>query len=191
MIHEVARPGVDGETSEPRRHRPASHTRRMRARASFADAHGSAESGAGGARLTRCAPSHELVGLAQRGPRPRGRRAGPGRPCEGPDAHVMPPAPVRRRSILCRVRRTSRAPSVGSAALQTGRRTHATSAQGPPRLDGHSHRRGLGLRARDGLAEFDPDHPDQVGVSRGTVWEIHSVTKLEKWNGRAWTVLGE
>jgi hypothetical protein len=42
-----------------------------------------------------------------------------------------------------------------------------------------------------GWLMFDPDHPDQVGVSRRTVWEIHPVTKLEKWNGSGWTVLGE
>ena len=53
MIHEVARPGVAGETSEPRRLRPASHTIRMCARASLIDAHGSAESGAGGAVAAR------------------------------------------------------------------------------------------------------------------------------------------
>jgi hypothetical protein len=42
-----------------------------------------------------------------------------------------------------------------------------------------------------GWLMYDPDHPDQVGTSRGTVWEIHPVTKLEKWNGSGWTVLGE
>jgi hypothetical protein len=35
-----------------------------------------------------------------------------------------------------------------------------------------------------GWLMWDPDHPDQVGKTRGTTWEIHPVTRIEvKRNG--------
>ncbi len=30
-----------------------------------------------------------------------------------------------------------------------------------------------------GWLMWDPDHPDQVGKTRGTTWEIHPVTRIE------------
>lgn len=40
-----------------------------------------------------------------------------------------------------------------------------------------------------GWLMLDPEHPDQVGKSRGTIWEIHPIMKIEvKRNGR-WKVL--
>lgn len=40
-----------------------------------------------------------------------------------------------------------------------------------------------------GWLMYDPDHPDQVGKTRATVWEIHPVTKLEVWERGAWNNL--
>lgn len=44
-----------------------------------------------------------------------------------------------------------------------------------------------GTRVRiSGWLMLDPDHPDQVGNTRGTTWEIHPVTKIEFSGGGAW-----
>jgi hypothetical protein len=40
-----------------------------------------------------------------------------------------------------------------------------------------------------GWLMYDPEHPDQVGKSRATVWEIHPITKLEVWEHGAWNNL--
>jgi len=37
-----------------------------------------------------------------------------------------------------------------------------------------------GQRVRiSGWLLFDPDHPSDVGSSRGTIWEVHPVMKME------------
>jgi hypothetical protein len=33
---------------------------------------------------------------------------------------------------------------------------------------------------------FDPEHPPQLGKTRGTLWEIHPVTKIEVFKGGRW-----
>ena len=33
---------------------------------------------------------------------------------------------------------------------------------------------------------LDPEHPDQVGKTRGTIWEVHPVTKIEVSDGSRW-----
>jgi hypothetical protein len=38
-----------------------------------------------------------------------------------------------------------------------------------------------------GWLMWDPDHPDQVGKTRGTTWEIHPVTRIEVFRGGFWT----
>jgi hypothetical protein len=40
-----------------------------------------------------------------------------------------------------------------------------------------------------GWLMYDPQHPDQVGKSRATVWEIHPITKLEVWERGVWNNL--
>jgi uncharacterized protein YgiM (DUF1202 family) len=37
-----------------------------------------------------------------------------------------------------------------------------------------------------GWLMWDPDHPDQVGKTRGTTWEIHPVTRIEVLHGGIW-----
>lgn len=37
-----------------------------------------------------------------------------------------------------------------------------------------------------GWLMWDPDHPDQVGKTRATTWEIHPVTRIEVERNRAW-----
>jgi hypothetical protein len=37
-----------------------------------------------------------------------------------------------------------------------------------------------------GWTFFDPEHPDQIGKTRGTIWEIHPVMKIEAWIDNAW-----
>jgi uncharacterized protein YgiM (DUF1202 family) len=41
-----------------------------------------------------------------------------------------------------------------------------------------------------GWLMWDPDHPDQVGKTRGTTWEIHPVTRIEVFRNGAWTDIG-
>lgn len=36
---------------------------------------------------------------------------------------------------------------------------------------------------------LDPEHPDQVGKTRATLWEIHPVLKIEVWSGNRWQEL--
>ncbi len=36
---------------------------------------------------------------------------------------------------------------------------------------------------------YNPEHPEQLGKTRGTLWEIHPVTKVEIWNGETWREL--
>jgi hypothetical protein len=37
-----------------------------------------------------------------------------------------------------------------------------------------------------GWAMYDPEHPDQLGKTRGTLWEVHPVTKIEVWTNGKW-----
>jgi len=34
---------------------------------------------------------------------------------------------------------------------------------------------------------LDPEHPDQVGKTRGTIWEVHPVMKIEAFADGRWT----
>lgn len=36
---------------------------------------------------------------------------------------------------------------------------------------------------------FDPEHPDQLGLTRGTLWEIHPVMQIEVWQNGQWVPL--
>jgi hypothetical protein len=38
---------------------------------------------------------------------------------------------------------------------------------------------------------FDPDHPDQVGKTRGTIWELHPVMRFEVQQDGRWTPLDD
>ncbi|MGB7922480.1 MAG: hypothetical protein WCF57_04490 [Pyrinomonadaceae bacterium] len=38
-----------------------------------------------------------------------------------------------------------------------------------------------------GWLMLDPEHPDQVGKTRGTIWEVHPVMKIEVLDGDRWT----
>lgn len=40
-----------------------------------------------------------------------------------------------------------------------------------------------------GWTMLDPEHPDEVGKSRGTIWEIHPVIQVETQQGGSWTRL--
>ncbi|HET7036634.1 MAG TPA: hypothetical protein VFI42_13200 [Thermomicrobiaceae bacterium] len=40
-----------------------------------------------------------------------------------------------------------------------------------------------------GWLMLDPEHPEQVGKTRGTIWEIHPVTKIEVEQGGRWVDL--
>lgn len=33
---------------------------------------------------------------------------------------------------------------------------------------------------------YDPEHPEQLTKTRGTLWEVHPVTKIEVWSGEQW-----
>src|SRR5438552_5742539 len=55
---------------------------------------------------------------------------------------------------------------------------------------------GLGKIAKDdervrisGWLLLDPEHPDQVGKTRGTIWEIHPIMKIEVERNGRWTTL--
>lgn len=40
-----------------------------------------------------------------------------------------------------------------------------------------------------GWAMYDPEHPDQLKKTRGTLWEVHPIFKIEVWNKGAWQEL--
>ncbi len=40
-----------------------------------------------------------------------------------------------------------------------------------------------------GWVMYDPEHPDKIGTTRGTLWEIHPITRIEFWTGTEWTDL--
>jgi hypothetical protein len=40
-----------------------------------------------------------------------------------------------------------------------------------------------------GWLMLDPEHPDQIGKTRGTIWEIHPVMEIEVKEGGAWVKL--
>lgn len=40
-----------------------------------------------------------------------------------------------------------------------------------------------------GWVMLDPEHPDQVGKTRGTIWEIHPIMKMEVQQGGSWVDL--
>ncbi len=40
-----------------------------------------------------------------------------------------------------------------------------------------------------GWVMYDPEHPSEIGKTRGTIWEVHPVTKIEVWNGGVWRTL--
>lgn len=42
-----------------------------------------------------------------------------------------------------------------------------------------------------GWLMLDPEHPEQLGKTRGTLWEIHPVMKIEVWRDSVWKAIGE
>lgn len=42
-----------------------------------------------------------------------------------------------------------------------------------------------------GWVFFDPEHPDQIGLTRGTIWEIHPVMQIEVWQNGQWVPLDD
>ena len=40
-----------------------------------------------------------------------------------------------------------------------------------------------------GWLMLDPEHPDQIGKTRGGLWEIHPMTKIEVFSGGRWVEL--
>jgi hypothetical protein len=40
-----------------------------------------------------------------------------------------------------------------------------------------------------GWLMFDGEHPDQVGKTRGTLWEIHPVMRIDVLKSDGWTYL--
>lgn len=38
---------------------------------------------------------------------------------------------------------------------------------------------------------LDPDHPDQVGKTRGTIWEVHPIMSLEVQRAGEWLSLDD
>ena len=40
-----------------------------------------------------------------------------------------------------------------------------------------------------GWLMLDPEHPDQVGKTRGTIWEIHPIMQIEVNQNGQWTPL--
>ena len=40
-----------------------------------------------------------------------------------------------------------------------------------------------------GWLMMDPEHPDQLGKTRGTIWEVHPIMQIETEQGGAWTPL--
>ncbi len=41
----------------------------------------------------------------------------------------------------------------------------------------------------EGWLMYDPEHPDQLGKTRGTLWEVHPVTGFSVWSGGRWVPL--
>lgn len=54
----------------------------------------------------------------------------------------------------------------------------------------HAHTAGTRVRI-SGWLMFDPDHPDQVGKTRGTTWEVHPIMKIALWDGQTWRNLDD
>jgi hypothetical protein len=42
-----------------------------------------------------------------------------------------------------------------------------------------------------GFSMFDPEHPDQLGKTRGTLWEIHPILHVDVLENGAWTSIDE
>ena len=42
-----------------------------------------------------------------------------------------------------------------------------------------------------GWIMWDEDHPEQLGKSRASLWEIHPMTKFEYFDGGTWKELGQ
>jgi hypothetical protein len=40
-----------------------------------------------------------------------------------------------------------------------------------------------------GWLMLDPEHPDQIGKTRGGLWEVHPITKIEVFSGGSWIEL--
>jgi len=78
-------------------------------------------------------------------------------------------------------------------------RSYAIVAEVTPRwLDDHPDWAHIKLEklARDrikvkvsGWIMYDPEHPPHLGKTRGTLWELHPITKIEAWNGSAWNAM--
>lgn len=47
-----------------------------------------------------------------------------------------------------------------------------------------------GTRVRiSGWSMLDPEHPENVGETRATIWEIHPIMRIEFWDGKTWIEL--
>jgi hypothetical protein len=83
----------------------------------------------------------------------------------------------------------------------TGDRTRSEIAEMTPRLRAHHPGWELGRlgdvsRRRErvrvgGWLLLDQEHPDQIGRTRGTIWEIHPVTSFEVFRGGRWVALDD
>lgn len=40
-----------------------------------------------------------------------------------------------------------------------------------------------------GWLMLDPEHPEQLGLTRKTLWELHPILRLEIWSGGKWVEL--
>jgi hypothetical protein len=59
-------------------------------------------------------------------------------------------------------------------------------------LDNLNRARQQNARVRiSGWLLLDPEHPDQIGKTRGTIWEIHPVMKIEVQQGGRWVNLDD
>ncbi|MHB1846438.1 MAG: hypothetical protein ACYCWW_16570 [Deltaproteobacteria bacterium] len=41
----------------------------------------------------------------------------------------------------------------------------------------------------EGLLMYDPEHPGELGKTRGTLWEVHPITGFSVWSGGRWVAL--
>jgi hypothetical protein len=109
---------------------------------------------------------------------------------EGPESPNCHGADNEFRDFHIWLTRTANEDRKGSIVVETTPPVRANHPNWRTDLLGQIARKDQRVRI-SGWLLLDPEHPDQVGKTRGTIWEVHPVMKIEVFDDDRWTNLDD